>query len=69
MNGARYLDMLKTKLYPDLSEFALNNPDVDPSSWMFMKDGARPHITLGVRNFLHDKFGAVYEQSQHVAPI
>ena len=36
VNMARYLDMLQTKFYPGISEFAINNPDEDPSSWVFM---------------------------------
>ena len=55
VNGTRYLDMLQNSFYPDLSQFSLDNDGLT-HNWHFMQDGARPHITRGVRNFLSSKF-------------
>ena len=56
VNGARYLDMLDTKFYPDFSDFAFDNPELS-TDWYFQQDGARPHITRGVRAWIFNKFG------------
>ena len=35
---------------------SFNNPDL-PVDWTFHQDGARPHITRGVRTWISSKFG------------
>jgi len=55
VNGQRYLDILENHFYPDLSDFTISNPQLDPN-WSFMQDGARPHIYNPARDFLNQKF-------------
>ena len=55
VNGLRYLEMLRRQFIPDLFDFCLQN-DLDPLTMWFQQDGARPHITVAVRQFLTDQY-------------
>jgi transposase len=50
VNGTNYLEMLTLKLLPTIQQWPIFN------SLIFMQDGAPPHWSTGVRNFLSAKF-------------
>lgn len=52
LNGQKYLTFLQQDLYPLLEEIPLN---IRSSMWL-MHDGAPPHFSREVRNFLNDAF-------------
>jgi len=54
VNGARYLDILENKFYPELTSFTMEHA-LDPD-WYFMQDGARPHILTAATDFISDRF-------------
>lgn len=51
VNSQRYLNMLNEYVVPELYRLGKN-----PNEIIYMHDGAPPHITEGVRNFLTDNF-------------
>lgn len=58
LTGQRYLEFLRNELIPDLCEMFPNpnNPQVpDPSIW-FQQDGAPPHFSREVREYLNEIF-------------
>lgn len=55
VNSARYLEVVKRQFIPDLFSFCITR-DLDPATMFFMQDGARPHITVDVRNYLGTVF-------------
>jgi len=54
VNGARYLDILENKFYPELTSFTMVHA-LDPD-WYFMQDGARPHILTAATDFISARF-------------
>jgi len=50
INGTNYLEMLQQKVLPVIQQWA------DFNSLVFMQDGAPPHWSVAVRNFLSDTF-------------
>ena len=55
VNQHNYLDMLRTKFLPDLQTFQRQNPHLN-HDWIFMQDGASPHTTILLRQFLNTQF-------------
>ena len=51
VNGATYLKMLKTAVWPKVRAVATRN------QYWFQQDGATPHTTIPVRGWLQEKFG------------
>ena len=62
LNGEIYLDMLETQIAPlieeaiETQEDEDGNPNLDPNLIYFQQDGAPPHYTLAVRQWLNGRF-------------
>ena len=53
VDGPKYLQMLQTQFYPDLQRFI---PPGDLQNIIFQQDGAPPHYSTIVRQWLDEKF-------------
>lgn len=58
LNGQRYLDFLQFDLVPALAVLFPNqqDPDIPHNNIWFQQDGAPPHYSIAVRNFLNETF-------------
>lgn len=54
--GELYLDMLQNQIYPDKQRIARGNPGEFQNNIVFQQDGAHPHYSRAVREWLNTVF-------------
>lgn len=56
LNGEMYLELLETYIYPMIVETMENDDNILEDNVWFQQDGAPPHFTVQVRQFLNANF-------------
>lgn len=56
LNGATYLELLDTTVDPTITELLENDENLFENQLIFQQDGAPPHYSLPVREYLNNRF-------------
>lgn len=56
LTGDMYLDLLENTIDPALTDIIENNPGYVEADLIFQQDGAPPHYSQNVRNYLNNTF-------------